>query len=145
MSTNPYASPVELREPVDRADREVRSVIRTFRMIAIFSIAQSLLFFVSLLQSLWSSTAAGTASVVMAAMFLAMTACALFYLYIAARMSRRVIGALPWARRLSLLMTLSFPVFPMGISCLPIFVVVGVLCYRKVTRHYIDYCQAETT
>ena len=139
MTTNPYASPVEAIEFGDRAEQEIHSVIRTFRILAIFSIAEALLFCIILGTSLAKSVDLG--NLMFIAMHIAIIVVSIFYLGIAARMARRQLGVNNWARRLSLLLMLGFPLFPIGLFCIPVFSVAGVLCYRKVKRYYPDYCE----
>lgn len=145
MTTNPYASPVTTSEPGQRAEQEIRSVIRTFRMLAIFSIAEALVVVISILPSLAEFGPDFILNLMVVALHLAMIACAIFSLRVAASMARRELGTAKWARRLSLMLTLSFPLFPIGFFCVPVFAVAGALCYRKVKRYYPDYCEAAGT
>ena len=139
---NPYASPVEAGASAHRADLEIHSVIRTFRMLSIFTIAEALLVCVNLTPGLVTMGAGFTPNLLITAWHGAMIAFSIFYLMAAARMARRDAGSAAWARRLSALMILGFPLFPVGLFCLPIFCVAGLLCYRKVKRYYPEYCEA---
>jgi len=141
MTTNPYASPAETSEPGDRAEREIRTVIRTFRMLAIFSIAEALVTCVSLAQPLTYDRTDIFAMLVLISVHVGMIIFSVLYLWIAARMAAKDLTVDKWARRSSLLLALSFPLFPVGLCCLPLFSEAGVLCYRKVKRYYPEYCK----
>ncbi len=141
MTINPYASPMEADDPARRADREIRSVIRTFRLLSIFAISEAVVFLASLLHSLLVVGADLFATAIVATMQLFTVVCSIFYLRAANRMAGRIDNARTTAGRLSLMMILGFPLFPMGLACVPAFAVAGWLCYRKVARYYIEYCQ----
>ncbi len=141
MTTNPYAAPADVGEVVNRAEREIHSVVRTFRLTARFAIAEALVFSLSTLVSVVRLNAGYSVAILYAVINAATIVCAIFYLRAAARMSRKELAALTTARRLSLLMVVSFPLFPIGLTCFPVFAVVGTLCYRKVTRYYREFCE----
>ena len=93
MTTNPYASPVDAVEFGNRAEQEIRSVIRTFRILAIFSIAESVLFCIILGSSLAANVGQFFGNLVFIAMHIAIIVVSIFYLGVAARMARRQLGA----------------------------------------------------
>jgi len=140
VTTNPYASPATTFDAVDCSEQEIRSVIRTFRILATFALAQGGLVCFSLTRSMILYGGVSIQIVGVCLVQVAMLACSVFYLGVAGRMARRQGDAALWASRLCLLMIITFPVFPSGIACFPIFPFIGILCYRKVKRHYGDYC-----
>jgi len=71
----------------------------------------------------------------------AIMGCSIFYLRVAAKMSRREAGAFASSRWLCLLTMASFPLFPIGLFCIPLFPIIGILSFRKVRRYYFDYCK----
>ena len=143
MTTNPYAAPALTSDPVDRAEHEIRSVIRVFRILSIFAIVVALVAVLSAIHALISYGSGIRANVVIIVLHLAMIAVAVPYLRVAARMSQRELRVAKWSRRLSLLMILTFPLFPYGLSCFPVFPLAGILCFRKTGRYYSAYCGAQ--
>ena len=144
MTTNPYASPVEPSDPADRADREIRSIIRTFRFLAIFSIAFALLACYSMLHSvvIYSGRGANVAvEISLIILHAPIIGYSILYLRVARKMARREPNAANWSRWLCLLMMASFPLFPIGLICLPVFPLIGFLCFRKIGRYYPEYCK----
>jgi hypothetical protein len=133
MTTNPYASPVEVTDPAGHADQEIRSIIRTFRILAIFSIAVALLACYSMIHSLVIYSGRGTnvtVEVVLIALHVAMIGYSILYLRVAKKMARREPDVIGWSRWLCLLMMASFPLFPIGVFCIPVFPIIGFLCFR---------------
>jgi len=120
-------------------------VIRVFRILAMFALAESLLVCVLVPISLITLRAPQIEDLVVAALHVPAIGCSVLFLRVARRMARREPSVEAWACALSLLMMAGFPTFPFGMCLLPIFIVAGLLCYRKVKQFYPAYCEVSAT
>lgn len=79
--------------------------------------------------------------IILVAVHAAMIGSSILYLRIAGKMARREPDVFGWSRWLCLLIMASFPLFPIGLSCIPAFPIIGFLCFRKLGRYYPEYCR----
>ena len=136
MSVNPYSSPTAELETVSDAEREIRVVIRIYRLVgwvgSFIYVPMAISTASVLLYSLFARPIESPAALFFPACInLCGATVFVGYILIASRMARRSVRVRGKAFLLSYFMLLGFPLFT----------IVGIVCLRKLKRHYAVYCE----
>ena len=118
------------RDSHEAADREIRGVVRVFRLIggigAVLYVPMALVSFVQFARSLLTETPESAASMLIVSLVNGgLAALFVMYLRVAGRLQRRGEGSKQWALAMSYVLLLGFPLFT----------IVGILCIRRINKH----------
>jgi hypothetical protein len=127
---NPYAATDVNDVPISTAERDIRSVVRSFKLLGwfglIFSISQ-------LIYTLFVRQFDPGIFMWAACMFMALSSAV--YLSIARSLEQEDPKSLSRARVASYCIIAGLPPLPASLVCFPVFVLLGLVCARKVSRY----------